>query len=398
MITGGESYASKLPDVGTTIFTIMSKLAADCGAINLSQGFPDFEPPDGLVSALAKRITSPGHHQYPPMHGIELLRQQIAQKIRRLYGADVNPDDEITITSGATEAIFVAIQAMVQPGDEVILFDPAYDAYDPAVRLAGGTAVHLPLISPGFEIDLARLESVLSPKTRLIVLNSPHNPTGSLIQAETLEAVVRLAERFDVFIVADEVYEHMTFDGIPHFSALASEAGKARSFVISSFGKTYHATGWKVAYCVAPKALTVEFRKVHQFVTFTTHTPSQWAIADFMVAEPLHTDHLSAFYAAKRDRFIELFSPLGFVMQPSLGTYFQLADYGGIDALKNLPDTSAAELLTREYGVAAIPLSVFYADPPDDQRLLRFCFAKHDETIAEAATRLAKGLAGAAQG
>jgi methionine aminotransferase len=387
-----HGLASKLPDVGTTIFSVMSKLASDHNAINLSQGFPDFEPPKGLLDALQARLSQGGYHQYPPMHGIADLRCQIAEKVRRHYRVTVDPELDITVTSGATEALFVAMQAVVQPHDEVILFDPAYDAYDPAVRLAGGIPVHLALKAPHFTIDLALLRAAITPKTRLLVINSPHNPCGSLIDAETLKAIGQLATEFGLYVLSDEVYEHMVFDDARHISALEIPDLKDRSFVVSSFGKTYHATGWKVAYCIAPEALTREFRKVHQFVTFTTHTPSQWAIADFMAADQGHVENLSAFYQDKRDRFLRLFDGLGFRMRPSPGTYFQLADYSGVAALAHLPDTDCAVALTKNYGVAAIPVSVFYDAPPKSSRVLRFCFAKSDETLIEAARRLALGL------
>ena len=392
MKTPVGGLVSKLPDVGTTIFSVMSKLASDHNAINLSQGFPDFEPPKGLLDALQRRLSQGGYHQYPPMHGIADLRYQIAEKVRSHYHVAVDPELDITVTSGATEALFVAIQAVVQPLDEVILFDPAYDAYDPAVRLAGGIPVHLGLKAPGFTIDLAGLRAMITPRTRLLVINSPHNPCGSLIDVETLKAIGQLAEEFGLYVLSDEVYEHMVFDGARHISALEIPELRDRSFVVSSFGKTYHATGWKVAYCVAPDALTREFRKVHQFVTFTTHTPSQWAIADFMSADSGHVAGLSAFYQAKRDQLLRLFEGLGFKMTPSPGTYFQLADYSGVAALAHLSDTDCAVALTKHYGVAAIPVSVFYEAPPASSRLLRFCFAKSDETLIEAADRLASGL------
>jgi methionine aminotransferase len=345
-----------------------------------------------LLDALQRRLSQGGYHQYPPMHGIADLRYQIAEKVRSHYHVAVDPELDITVTSGATEALFVAIQAVVQPLDEVILFDPAYDAYDPAVRLAGGIPVHLGLKAPGFTIDLAGLRAMITPRTRLLVINSPHNPCGSLIDVETLKAIGQLAEEFGLYVLSDEVYEHMVFDGARHISALEIPELRDRSFVVSSFGKTYHATGWKVAYCVAPVALTREFRKVHQFVTFTTHTPSQWAIADFMSADSGHVAGLPAFYQAKRDQLLRLFEGLGFKMTPSPGTYFQLADYSGVAALAHLSDTDCAVALTKHYGVAAIPVSVFYEAPPASSRLLRFCFAKSDETLIEAADRLASGL------
>ena len=394
MNSAQQPLVSKLPDVGTTIFTVMSKLASDHGAINLSQGFPDFEPPSGLLAALQRRLSMGGHHQYPPMHGIAELRHQIAEKARRHYQAVVDPDLEVTVTSGATEALYVAIHAVVQAGDEVIVFDPAYDAYDPAVRLAGGIPIHLPLAAPGFTIDLTALKAAITSKTRLLVINSPHNPCGSLIDDATLTAIGQLAEEFGFYVLSDEVYEHMVFDEARHISALEHASLRDRCFVVSSFGKTYHATGWKVAYCIAPPALTREFRKVHQFVTFTTHTPSQWAIADFMASDEGHTAALPAFYEDKRDGFLARFDGLGFKMVPSAGTYFQLADYSAVAPLANLNDTDCAIALTKSYGVAAIPVSVFYETPPHGQRLLRFCFAKSDGTLTDAADRLQRGLLG----
>ena len=381
------SVSSKLPELGTTIFTVMSKMAQDFGAINLSQGFPDFEPPEGLLEAFRQRLSG-GHHQYPPMHGVAALRTQIQKKLERFYQVTVDSETEVTVTSGATEAIFVTVQALVHPGDEVVIFDPAFDAYAPAVALAGGIAKHLQLTGPHFEVDETALEQVVSSRTRLLIINSPHNPCGGLINRETLEHIAALANRFDFYVLSDEVYEHMVFDGHRHVSAIEIPALRRRTLMISSFGKTFHATGWKVAYCVAPPNLTIEFRKVHQFVTFTTHTPCQWAIADFLANDGGHIADLSKFYERKRDLFNALLSPLGFQLLPSQGTYFQLADYSRIPALAGLTDTACANTLTQDYGVAAIPISVFYKTPPKNQRLIRFCFAKDDETLKLAAERL----------
>lgn len=383
--------SSKLPELGTTIFTVMSKMAHDFGAINLSQGFPDFEPPEGLLEAFRHRLSA-GHHQYPPMHGISALRTQIRKKLKRFYGVAVDSETEVTVTSGATEAIFVTVQALVHRGDEVVIFDPAFDAYAPAVALAGGIAKHLQLTGPRFEIDEAALAQAVSSQTRLLIINSPHNPCGSLIKRESLEHIAALAERYDFYVLSDEVYEHMVYDGHLHVSAIEIPALRRRTFMISSFGKTFHATGWKVAYCVAPPQLTVEFRKVHQFVTFTTHTPCQWAIADFLADDGGHIAGLPKFYERKRNLFDSLFSPLGFQLLPSQGTYFQLADYSRIPGLAALTDTACANTLTQDFGVAAIPISVFYETPPRDQRLIRFCFAKDDETLKLAAKRLAQRL------
>ncbi len=377
------NITSKLPDVGTTIFTVMSQLAADSGAINLSQGYPDFEPPEALLDLFVKYLRG-GCNQYPPMTGIPYLREQIAAKIARLYGADVHPDREITVTSGATEALFVAIQAVVGAGDEVIVFDPAYDSYEPATTLAGARTIHLPLSAPDFSIDHERLASAITGKTRLIIINSPHNPSGSVLCREDLDQLATITRDRDIFFLSDEVYEHMVFDGGTHHSLLGHEELRSKAFVVSSFGKTYHATGWKIAYCVAPETLSTEFRKVHQFVTFTTHTPSQWAIAEFLEHHAEHYLSLPAFYQAKRDLFNERMRESAFTLKPSAGTYFQLADYR---ALSDMDDRSFCNFLTREIGVAAIPVSAFYENPPD-HRIVRFCFAKSDDTLVEAVEKL----------
>lgn len=374
---------TKLPGIGTTIFTVMSQLAQEHDAINLSQGFPDFSVPAALLDLLDKYLRG-GYNQYPPMAGVPYLREQIARKISALYGADVDMDSEITITSGATEALFVAIQATVRAGDEVIVFDPAYDSYDPAVTLAGGKVHHMPLSPPGFRPDWQQVREAINSKTRLIIINTPHNPTGSIFTTDDLEALANCVAGSNIFVLADEVYEHMVFDGRDHHSLLTHEALRGRAFVVSSFGKTYHATGWKVAYCVAPAALTAEFRKIHQFVTFTTHTPTQWALAEFMETCPAHYLELPAFYQAKRDTFLEAMGGSAFRMTPSEGTYFQLADYAEIS---DMPDTEFARFLTTRAGVAAVPVSVFYAEPPE-ARLVRFCFAKDDDTLKLAASKL----------
>lgn len=378
---------SKLPGVGTTIFTIMSQLAQQTGAINLSQGYPDFNPPARLLDLLSHYIRE-GFNQYPPMTGVPKLREEIANKVQRLYGAAVDVDSEITVTSGATEALFVAVQAVVTRDEEVIVLDPAYDSYEPAVALAGGRTVHVPLLPGTFGLDIERIRQAITAKTRMIVLNSPHNPCGSTVSRQELDELAGLVRGRDIFILSDEVYEHMVFDGQPHLSLLGHEELRARSFVVSSFGKTYHATGWKVAYCIAPPALSAEFRKIHQYVTFTTHTPTQWALADYLAEDPGHYLGLPDFYQAKRDLFLSLMADSGFTMQPSPGTYFQLADYS---ALSDMPDTDFARHLTENHGVAAIPISVFYETPPE-QRVVRFCFAKADDTLAQAADRL-RGVA-----
>lgn len=374
---------SKLPKVGTTIFTVMSKMAQDHRAINLSQGFPDFDCPPALL----ERVTHYLHdrrNQYPPMAGIPELRQQIADKVLALYGCSADPDHDITVTSGATEALFDAIQAVVGRGDEVILFDPAYDSYEPAVLLAGGVPVHVPLEPPGFRIDWDRLSGALSPRTRLVVINSPHNPCGTVLSAADLDTLAAILRSRDILVLSDEVYEHMVFDGARHHSVLGHEELRGRSLAVFSFGKTYHATGWKVAYCVAPRALMAEFRKVHQFVTFTTSSFVQYALADFMASCPQHALELPAFYQAKRDTFCRLLASTRFRFTPSAGTYFQLADYSEIS---DLDDMAFVTWLTQTQGVAAIPLSPFYADPPNT-RIVRFCFCKDDATLEAAVARL----------
>jgi methionine transaminase len=377
------TLTSKLPTVGTTIFTVMSQMALDHGAINLSQGFPDFDVPPALLSLLEKYLRN-GYNQYPPMAGVPYLREQISTKLLRLYGAPLDPEHEITVTSGATEAIFVAVQCVVRAGDEVIVFDPAYDSYEPAVTLAGGRTIHVPLLTPDFSIDFDRLEEAINDRTRLIIINSPHNPCGSVISAGDLDQLAELVRLRDLMLLSDEVYEHMVYDGAAHCSVLTHEELRQRSFVVSSFGKTYHATGWKVAYCAAPGALTNEFRKVHQFVTFTTHTPTQWALAEFMEFHPEHYLTLADFYQVKRDLFVNEMQESAFIMKPSAGTYFQLAEYS---ALSEQDDMSFVTKLTQDTGVAAIPISVFYESPPP-QHLIRFCFCKDDETLIKAAKLL----------
>nr|WP_314481238.1 pyridoxal phosphate-dependent aminotransferase [uncultured Pseudomonas sp.] len=376
---------SKLPNVGTTIFTTMSELAAQTGAINLSQGFPDFNGPQALLEAVGRHVAA-GHNQYAPMSGLAPLRQQVAVKVAGLYGANVDPDREITITPGATEAIFCAIQAVVHPGDEVIIFDPCYDSYAPSVALAGGRCVHLQLGADDFSIDWQQFADALTPRTRMVVLNSPHNPSGALISRKDLDQLADLIANRDIYVLSDEVYEHLVYDGVQHDSVLAHEALYARSFVVSSFGKTYHVTGWKTGYVIAPPALTAELRKVHQYVNFCGVTPLQYALADFMAEHPEHIDALPAFYQAKRDVFCGLLQGSRFGFTPTAGTYFQLLDYSHIRP--DLDDVQMATWLAREQGVATIPISVFYQQPIASQRLVRLCFAKREETLRQAAEKL----------
>jgi methionine aminotransferase len=375
----------KLPDIGTTIFTVMSQLAADCGAINLSQGYPDFAVPERLLERVIHYLQA-GHNQYAPMAGIPELRQQIALKTERLYDRPTDPDTEVTVTSGATEALFSAIEAFVHPGHEVIVFDPAYDSYDPAIRLAGGTAVHVPLKIPDFGIDWQRLDEAINPSTRMIILNTPHNPTGAVLDSDDISQLAGLVRDTDIILLGDEVYEHIIFDDRSHQSLLRRNDLANRSIVVSSFGKSIHATGWKVGYCVASADLTTEFRKIHQFVQFCVVTPMQYALADFLADEPQHLAELPDFYEHKRDRFCELLAPSRFSFKPSAGTYFQLVDYSAISTEN---DIDFARRIIREIGVAAIPISVFYANPPS-QHWLRFCFAKDESTLQQAAERLCR--------
>lgn len=378
---------SKLPDVGTTIFTVMSALAAEQKALNLSQGFPDFDGPPALLDRVEAHMRD-GRNQYPPMAGAESLRQAIAEKVENLYGLKCRADDEVTVTAGATEALFCAIAAVVHPGDEVIVLDPAYDSYDPVIRLQGGVAVHVPLSTPSFSIDWQRIADAITPRTRLLILNSPHNPTGMVMQDHDIEALSELCSEHDLYLIGDEVYEHMVFDQGKHLSLCAYADLYARSFVISSFGKTYHVTGWKVGYCVAPPRLTLEFRRIHQYVTFTVNTPVQLGIADFLRQHPEHHRELPAFYQRKRDLFCQLLEPSRFSLVPSQGTYFQLLGYSQITAEA---DDALARRWTCEQGIASIPISVFYQNPQHcDHLALRFCFAKDDATLAQAAEILCR--------
>lgn len=376
---------SKLPDTGTTIFTVMSQLADDCSAINLSQGFPSFDPPAELTDRIAHYLNS-GANQYAPMPGVSALREAIAEKTKRLQGRELNPETEITVCTGATEGLFSTVQAVVRPGDEVIVFDPAYDSYEPAVSLAGGKTIHVPLAvnANEFQVDWQRFESALTARTRLVIVNFPHNPTGAVLSAEDLEAFAELLRDTDVFVLSDEVYEHIVFDGDAHRSFLGNEELSQRSFVVSSFGKTCHATGWKVGYCMAPAALTGEFRKVHQFTTFAVITPVQHALADFMNSTPSFAEELPAFYQRKRDLFCSLLDESAFKLTPARGTFFQLLDYSDITDER---DVELAKRWTKEIGVASIPLSVF-CDTDFTGNRLRFCFAKDDLTLIEAATKL----------
>ncbi len=375
---------SKLPGIGTTIFSVMTNLANTHAAINLSQGFPDFDVPPDLITLVEKYMRA-GHNQYAPMPGVEILRQRIAQKVQKLYQASYDPESEITVTSGATESLFAAISAVVQPGDEVILFEPAFDVYLPAITLNGGVPVFLKLKFPEYRIDWNEVQRSITGKTRLIVLNSPHNPTGTVLTKDDLAALVKILENSAALILSDEVYEHIIFDGLQHESVSRHPELAQRSLVVSSFGKTYHTTGWKVGYCLAPKSLSAEFRKIHQYLTFATNTPIQYAYAEFMLQEHVYRN-LGDFYQARRDKFITLIEKSRFKPLTCQGTYFLMVDYSEISSA---PDIEFSKKLTIEHGVASIPPSVFY-NQNDDHHVLRFCFAKKDETLKKAAERLCR--------
>lgn len=376
--------SSKLPNVGVTIFTVMSKLANDSGAINLSQGFPDFDVSAELRELVAKYMAL-GHNQYAPMQGVTSLRQRIAEKTQELYGAQYDPDMEITVTSGATEAIFSAIACVVNRGDEVILFEPAYDAYAPDVLLAGGVPVYVQLKYPDYHVDWNQVKDAITKKTKLLILNSPHNPTGAILGLEDMKALIDIVADTNIFIVSDEVYEHIVFDRHRHESMTRYPELARRSFVISSFGKTYHTTGWKLGYCLAPKPLSVEFQRVHQYVTFASHTPTQMAYAEFMDKKEKYLT-LPNFYQERRDKFCALIKDSRFRPLPCKGTYFQMLSY---EAISDEKDVDFAKRLTTEYKVASIPPSVFYVGG-DDHKVLRFCFAKKDETLVNAAEKLCR--------
>jgi methionine aminotransferase len=374
---------SKLPRVGTTIFTVMSRLAAESGAINLGQGFPDFDPPERLRELVTRHLAA-GHNQYAPMAGLPALSEAIAESGLRRHGWKVDPANEITVTAGGTEAIFAAIHAVVHAGEEVVLLDPSYDSYGPAAELAGARVKHVPLSVADFGIDYGRLAEAITPRTRLLIVNTPLNPAGAVLAPADWERIADLVEPRGAYVLSDEVYESLVYDGRRHAGVLSNPRLRERAFAVFSFGKTYNATGWKVGYCIATPALTAEFRKVHQFLTFAVSTPVQHAIADFMRESPGFADELAPFYQARRDRFASLMAGSRFRLRPVAGTYFQLADYS---AISDSADTAFCEELTRKHGVAAIPLSPFCDEKPA-ARLIRFCFAKHDRTLEEAARKL----------
>ena len=389
-----QSLPSKLPRVGTTIFTVMSKLATDLGALNLSQGFPSF-PADPALLDLVTKAMRDNHNQYAPMAGVPVLREAIAQKTADVYGISYNPETEITITSGATEALYAAITTVVQPDrgagpDEVIVFEPAYDSYVPAIELSGGRPVFVSLTPPDYAIDWTQVAEKITDRTRLIVVNTPHNPTGRVWTADDLNQLANLIQERDIFVVSDEVYEHITFDRYagaerPHISFMQHPVLQERTFVVSSFGKTFHVTGWKIGYCLAPAMLTMEFRRIHQFLTFSVPTPMQYALAEYL-QQPDRYQLLSAFYQRKRDLFLTAIAGSRFRYTPTEGTFFQNVSYA---AITDEPDYDLAIRLTHEIGVASIPVSVFY-DQKNDYKILRFCFAKDDDMLLRAGERLVR--------
>ncbi|WP_018619111.1 methionine aminotransferase [Spirosoma luteum] len=409
-----QAFPSKLPQVGTTIFTVMSKLAADTGALNLSQGYPNFNTDPVLIELVAKAMRD-GYNQYAPMPGVPVLREAIAQKTARCYNVTYNPETEITVTTGATEAIYAAITTVVQPDrnagprgagpDEVIVFEPAYDSYVPAIELSGGKPVFVSLNSPGRSegcipadaVDAPRVDTPgsaidwdvvrgkITERTRLIIVNTPHNPTGYVWSADDLNQLAGIVQKYNLFVISDEVYEHIIFDERTHHSLMQQPLLRERTFVVGSFGKTFHTTGWKIGYCLAPANLTAEFRKVHQFVTFSVSTPMQYALAEYL-QDPAPYEALPAFYQRKRDLFLQSIRQSRFQFVPSEGTFFQNVSYAGIT---DEPDYDLAIRLTHDIGVASIPVSVFYHERID-HKILRFCFAKDDETLLQAGERLTR--------
>lgn len=376
--------SSKLPDVGTSIFTTMSALANKLQAINLSQGFPDFNCPEALIQLVNQHMLA-GQNQYAPTTGVPQLRDKISIKTEKMYGYRPDPATEVTVTTGATEALFAAISAIVKPGDEVIVLEPCYDSYAPTIRLSGGMPIYVPLALPDFHTDWDAVRRRVTSRTRAIIINTPHNPTGAVMTMQDMQALANLIDGTDILVISDEVYEHMVFDEKEHISALQLPALRERSFVISSFGKTYHTTGWKLGYAIAPPSLTNELRRIHQFLTFCSVTPLQLAVADFMDQEQ-HYRTLPHFYQQKRDFFNQFLQSSKFEFKPTAGTYFQLVRY---DAISQENDVEFARRLTEEIGVAAIPVSVFYHDKVDN-KYLRLCFAKGNDTLEEAAKRLVK--------
>ncbi|MEQ9263955.1 MAG: methionine aminotransferase [Balneolaceae bacterium] len=375
---------SKLPNVGTNIFSVMAKMSNDHNAINLSQGFPDFPVSQELIDGIYHYMNI-GRNQYPPMTGVPELRKNIAKKIHTTYNWNVDMDEEITVTAGAIEGINSTITAFVNSGDEVIIIDPAYDAYAPIIELNGAQPISVPLKNDDFSIDWNRVKNSISDRTRMLIINSPHNPTGSIISRSDLEILTELTRNTDILVLSDEVYEHIIFDGEIHQSVLWIDELRQRSIAVYSFGKTFHATGWRVGYVIAPAFLTKEIRKVHQYMAFVAHTPTQLAIADYL-ENPVHYESVCNLYQPKRDLFLKLMKDSRFEPAECSGTYFQLMSYKNIS---DRPDTEMAEWITKEHGVASIPISVFYKDRQDN-KMLRFCFAKGEETLQKAAEILCK--------
>jgi len=378
------TFPSKLPQVGITIFTVMSQLAAEHGAVNLGQGFPDFHCDPALVNAVTQAMQA-GHNQYPPMTGVPALRQAVAAKIEALHGRAYDANAEITITAGATQAILTAILATVQPGDEAIVLEPCYDSYVPNIELAGGKVVRVPLTPGTFRPDFDKIAAAITPRTRLMIINTPHNPSATIWSDQDMRTLEELLAPTDILLISDEVYEHMVFDGAEHQSAARFSGLAARAFIVSSFGKTFHVTGWKVGTVAAPASLTAEFRKVHQFNVFTVNTPAQYGLAAYL-QNPAPYLELPAFYEAKRNLFRQGLEGSRLKLLPSTGSYFQCVD---ISAVTSLDESEFCQWLVKEIGVAAIPLSAFYGDG-FDQKVVRFCFAKKDETLHAALERLRK--------
>ena len=376
--------SSKLPRVGTTIFTVMSSLASELGAVNLGQGFPDYPMSPELIGLVDEAMKS-GFNQYAHMNGLPALREILVEKIQTLYGTSLDPQSQITVTPGGTYAIYTALTTILKPGDEVIVFEPAYDSYIPNIEINGAIPVRINLPFPDYQIDWPEVRRRVTPKTRAIILNSPHNPTGSVLRAGDIEQLRAIVRDTDIFIISDEVYEHLIFDGIPHQSILRHPDLLERSFVCFSFGKVYHCTGWKLGYCVSSPELMNEFRKVHQFNCFSCHTPSQMGLSKFLTDKASYLS-LSAFMQQKRDRFRDLMSSSRFTPLPSYGSYFQLYKY---DRISDESDKDLAIRITKEYGVATIPVSAFYQSGKDD-KVIRFCFAKKEETLEKAAEKLIK--------
>ncbi|MBB2144947.1 aminotransferase class I/II-fold pyridoxal phosphate-dependent enzyme [Pedobacter sp. LMG 31464] len=373
---------SKLPTVGTTIFSVMSKLAQQHNAINLSQGFPDFATNPKLINFVADAMKD-GHNQYAPMQGLQVLRELVAEKMATIYGANYHPETEITITAGGTQAIFTALAAVINPGDEVIIFEPAYDCYSPTVKLLGGLVKPFELHAPDYAIDWEMVKKLFTANTRMIILNSPHNPTGSILSKADIDALIKLTKNTDILLLSDEVYEHIIFDGEKHQSVALYPELQERSFIVASFGKLLHTTGWKLGYCLAPAKLMAEFRKIHQFNVFSVNTPMQVGIANYLKSENIY-ETIPAFFQQKRDLFRSLLSETKFKLLPCKGSYFQCVSYSGISDEK---DVDMAKRLVTDFGVAGIPVSAFYTKATDD-KILRFCFAKEQDTLEKAVERL----------